>query len=99
MENVQLILNENGRGVFLIEENNEKLAEMEISVKGSNLTSYHTETFEKGKGRGLGRLLMETMADYARKNNLKVIALCPFVHSQFKRYADKYADIWNQEVS
>jgi uncharacterized protein len=96
MENVQLHVNENGRGTFFIEENKDRLAEMEISIKGDRLTSYHTETFEKGKGRGLGKQLLEAMVEYARKNSLKVIALCPFVHAQFKRNPEKYSDIWDQ---
>jgi predicted GNAT family acetyltransferase len=36
------------------------------------------------------------MVDHARKNGLKVIALCPFVHAQFKRHPEQYEDIWNK---
>jgi uncharacterized protein len=96
MYDVQLIVAETGRGAFFIAENNERLAEMEISIKGNNLTSYHTETFEKGKGLGLGKKLLEAMVDHARRNGLMVTPLCPFVYAQFKRYPEKYSDIWNQ---
>jgi hypothetical protein len=37
------------------------------------------------------------MVDYARKNKLKVIPLCPYVHAQFKRHPKEYADVWNNE--
>ena len=37
------------------------------------------------------------MVDYARKHDLKVIPLCPYVHAQFKRHPDEYADVWNKQ--
>jgi predicted GNAT family acetyltransferase len=40
--------------------------------------------------------LLDAMIDYARKNNLKVITLCPFVHAQFKRHPEEYADVWDR---
>ena len=96
MNDVQLSVTEAGRGAFFIEEGNERIAEMEINIKGDNLTSYHTEVFEKGKGKGLGKVLLEAMAEHARRHKLKVIPLCPFVYAQFKRYPEKYNDIWNK---
>ncbi|HEU5364304.1 MAG TPA: N-acetyltransferase [Hanamia sp.] len=36
------------------------------------------------------------MVDYARTNQLKVIALCPYVLSQFKRHAEEYHDVWKK---
>jgi predicted GNAT family acetyltransferase len=89
-------LNDNGRGAFVIEEGTERLAEMEIGISGNNLTVYHTEVSEKLKGKGVASQLLGTMVKYARDHQLKVIALCPFVHAQFKRHPEEYADIWNQ---
>ncbi|HEU4902844.1 MAG TPA: N-acetyltransferase [Flavisolibacter sp.] len=40
---------------------------------------------------------MVTMVDYARKNGLKVIPLCPYVHAQFKRHPADYADVWKPD--
>jgi uncharacterized protein len=67
-----------------------------ISVAGSNMTVYHTEVFPKGEGKGLGKKLLAHMADYARKNSLKVVPLCPFVHGQFNRRPEEYRDIWQR---
>ena len=96
MANVSLSLNETGDGSFYIEKGGERIAEMVIRISGSNLTAYHTEVFSKGEGKGLGKQLLEAMVDHARRNGLKVIALCPFVHAQFKRHPDTYADVWNK---
>lgn len=96
MNDIELKLNDSGRGAFVIENSGERLAEMEIGISGSNLTAYHTEVSEKLKGQGVGSKLLERMAEYARENKLKVIALCPFVRSQFQRHPEKYTDIWNK---
>jgi hypothetical protein len=44
----------------------------------------------------IAEMAISAMVDHARKNGLKVIALCPFVHAQFKRHPEQYADIWNK---
>src|SRR5690349_16703244 len=96
MNDIELKLNELGRGAFVIEDGRDRLAEMAISIADGNLTVYHTEVSEKLKGQGIGSKLLERMVAYDRENHLKVIPLCPFVHAQFKRHPEKYADIWNK---
>ncbi len=96
MDEIQLKLEPNGQGAFVIERDGERLAEMVIAVDKQNLTVYHTEVSEKLKGQGAASKLLSTMVDYAREHQLKVIALCPFVSAQFKRHPELYSDIWNQ---
>lgn len=93
---IELKINDNGRGAFVIEGDNERLAEMQIGISNGNLTVYHTEVSDILKGHGVAPRLLSEMADYARKNSLKVIPLCPYVHAQFKRHPELYEDIWNQ---
>ncbi len=93
---IKLDLNESGRGGFFVENDGKQMAKMEIAVKDSNLTVFHTEVDPSLKGAGIGTKLLATMVDYARQHQLKVIPLCPFVHAQFKKNPDKYGDIWNQ---
>jgi len=97
MDEVQLNLKKNGSGYFNISEDGEKVGDMMISVSGNDLTVYHTEVLPKAEGKGLAKKLLASMVDYARKNNLKVIALCPYVHAQFLRHPDEYNDIWKNE--
>ena len=96
MEEIQLKLDDHGKGAFVVERSGERLAEMVIAIDNKNLTVYHTEVSNKLKGEGMGTKLLSTMVDYARKHQLKVIALCPFVSAQFKRHPELYADVWNQ---
>jgi predicted GNAT family acetyltransferase len=97
MNEVQLQLNENNRGAFFITDNDEKIAEMDIGITGDTLIAYHTEVSPKQEGKGLAKALLAAMTTHARKNNLKVLPLCPYVHAQFKRHPEEYADIWVKE--
>jgi predicted GNAT family acetyltransferase len=96
MDKVMIRIDDNGKGGFYITNNDEQLGEMIVSIDGKNLTVYHTEVAEKAEGKGLAKQMLNAMTEYARRNGLKVIPLCPYVHAQFKRRPDDYADIWNQ---
>ncbi len=96
MEEVKLNLDKKGHGHFYINEDDEQIAEMEVSILENVLTVYHTEILPKAEGKGLAKKLFSSTVDYARKNELKVIALCPYVHAQFKRHPEEYADIWDK---
>ena len=97
MEQVQLTLNEKKHGRFYINENEEQIAEMQIGISGNDLTVYHTEVLPDYEGHGLAKKLLSAMVDYARKNQLQVIALCPYVFAQFKRHPQEYDDIWKNK--
>jgi predicted GNAT family acetyltransferase len=94
MDDVILQLNERHKGAFLVKEGGEKLGEMVVSISGNHLTVYHTEVLPQAEGKGLAKKMLQAMVDHARKNSLKVIPLCPYVHAQFKRHPADYADLW-----
>ena|SRR5215207_3717883 len=97
MDEIKLSLNEKQQGNFTISEEGDQLGEMEISISGNNLIVYHTEVAAKAEGKGIAKKLLAAMVAHAREQDLKVVPLCPFVHLQFKRHPDEYADVWNQE--
>ncbi len=97
MGEIQIELNENGRGAFFMNDGDQRVAEMVFSIAGNNLTVYHTEVSETLKGKGVSGQLLEKMTSYARAHSLKVIPLCPYVNLQFRRHAEQYKDIWNKE--
>lgn len=98
MEEVLLKLDEKGYGNFYIMDEQEQVAEMAISISENNLTVHHTEVLPKAEGKGLAKKLLTAMVAHARKNSLKVIPLCPFVHLQFNRNAEEYADVWRKDT-
>jgi predicted GNAT family acetyltransferase len=97
MEEVKLNLDQKGHGAFLIMDGAAQMGEMVVSITGKNLTVYHTEVVPEAEGKGLAKQLLNAMVQHARKNELKVIPLCPYVHAQFKRHPDEYADVWNRD--
>jgi predicted GNAT family acetyltransferase len=97
MDDVKLKLDEKGNDKFYIADGEKQLGGMEINISGDRLTVYHTEVIPEAEGQGLAKKMLAAMVDHARKNKLKVIPLCPYVHAQFKRHADDYADVWNHQ--
>jgi uncharacterized protein len=97
MDDVKLQLNEKGHGAFFILDGVEPLGEMVVSTGGHSLTVYHTEVAAQAEGKGYAKKMLETMVAYAREHGLKVIPLCPYVHAQFQRHPEAYADIWKKE--
>ncbi len=92
---IELKLDENNRGAFVIEKEGVRLAEMEIAISDNNLTVYHTEVSEELRDHGIAAILVSNMVAYVREHKLKVIALCPYVSAIFKRHPEQYEDIWN----
>jgi len=66
------------KGSFFIEESGEIVAEMTYVWTGKNIIIDHTEVSEKLEGKGIGKQLVHYAVEYARKNNLKIMPLCPF---------------------
>jgi uncharacterized protein len=94
MNEVQLNLNEKGHGAFYIMSQEKSLGEMVVSVADKTLTVYHTEVAAEMEGQGLAKKMLDEMVGYARRNGLQVVPLCPYVHAQFKRHPEAYADVW-----
>src|SRR5690242_10985255 len=97
MDKIEFELNERGRGAFYVMDGEERIGEMLLSISGKDMSVYHTEVAPKAEGKGLAKRMLNEMVGYARKNGLKVIALCPYVNAQFARHAEQYADVWKKD--
>ncbi len=96
MEEVQLQLDDDRQGAFILTDDGQQVGEMVIGLSGEELKVFHTEVLPEWEGQGLGKKLLEAMVNYAREHQLQVIPLCTYVQVQFKRHPDLYEDIWNQ---
>ncbi|MES1222166.1 MAG: GNAT family N-acetyltransferase [Bacteroidota bacterium] len=83
----------NHKGSFYIEEGEKILAEMVYTMASpAKMIIEHTEVSDELRGKNVGYQLVNHMVEYARKNNIKVIPLCPFTNSVFKKKPE-YADV------
>ena len=94
---VKLQINESGKGAFHLDDNNRRLGEMQVGIADKILTVYHTEVAPEMEGKGGAKKLVDPMVEYSRTNKIKVIPLCPYVLSIFKKHPDKYVDLWDRK--
>lgn len=83
--NIKISENENkGAASYFVE--NEKKAEMTYSVASEELIIIdHTEVDESLQGEGIGKHLLMAIVEKARKENFKILPLCPFAKAMFNK--------------
>ncbi|MCF0069063.1 N-acetyltransferase [Dyadobacter sp. CY261] len=96
MAEIKFQLDNRRRGAFKVEEDGKQVGEMVIGLSETTLTVYHTEVDPEKEGRGLARQMLDAMVAYAREHGLQVLPLCEYVHGQFRRHPDDYADVWSK---
>ena len=83
----------NGKGMFFVEQDENILVEMVYTMPSPNkMVIEHTEVGDEMKGKNAGNQLVHTAVEYARTNNIKIIPLCNFANSVFKKNPE-YADV------
>jgi uncharacterized protein len=81
------------KGLFYVEQDGNILAEMTYTMPAADkMIIEHTEVSDELKGQNTGYQLVHTGVEYARKHNLKIIPLCPFANSVFKKKPE-FADV------
>lgn len=74
------------RGSFFIEEEAKRFAEMVYVMAGpKKMIIEHTAVDESMQGQGIGLKLLNELADYVRKEEIKVIPLCSFAKAMFEK--------------
>ena len=81
------------KGMFYVQQDGEILAEMVYNMPSADkMIIEHTEVSEKLKGQNVGKQLVHHAVEHARSNHIKIIPLCPFTNSVFKR-TPEYSDV------
>lgn len=79
-------LQEEHKGEFVFQENEKTIGKMTYSKAGdSKIIIDHTIVNSEHEGKGIGKQLLNEAVDFARKNSLKIIPLCPFAKATFQR--------------
>jgi len=85
-----------GKGIFFIEIDGNILAEIVYTMPATDkLIIEHTEVIDELRGKNVGYQLVQTAVEYARSHQLKIIPLCPFANSVFKKKPE-FADVLYQ---
>lgn len=83
------------KGRFYINDGNEAVAEMTYSKAGEQkIIIDHTEVNDQYRGKNLGLKLVAAAVQFARKNNIKIMPLCPFAKRVFEKTAEFSDVLW-----
>lgn len=87
---MEILLKEQGnKGSATAHENEKRAGMMTYSIAGPNLIIIdHTEVEPAFNGRGVGKQMLYKIVEMARKKDTKIIPLCPFAASVFKKEED-----------
>lgn len=67
---------------------------LEYELTGNELISFtHTRVPPELRGRGYAAALMHAGCDYARRNGLRIIAVCAYARSFMQRHVSRYGDL------
>lgn len=82
------------KGAFIaVAEDGTTAGEMTYSWAGKDkFIIDHTEVEERFGGMGVGKIIFESAVAYAREKQVKIMPLCPFAASMFKK-SDAYKDV------
>ena len=81
------------KGSFYIEADGQRLATMTFSKAGNQVMIIdHTEVSDALRGKNAGKQLVAAAVEHARKNNMKILPLCPFAKSVFEKVKE-YQDV------
>lgn len=78
---------DNGKtGRFIIYENDKPAGEMTYQwLENGKIAIDHTRVGEEFGGKGYAKQLMSEATEFARKTNIKIVPICPFVKTAFEK--------------
>ena len=78
-------IQESDHQFYIGESSLEPLAQIKFEIQGSHLSILHTEVSGSLHGQGIGQQLVAYAVDYARRNQLKIIPICPYAKKQLEK--------------
>ncbi len=78
--------------IVMEDQKGKEAGEITFTRKGDDvITIDHTGVEQAHRGQGLAAELVNKVVEKAKKENLKVIPICPFAKKQFEEHADYQA--------
>ncbi|MBT0813105.1 N-acetyltransferase [Litoribacter ruber] len=87
---MEILLKDDGtKGFAMSRENNKRVGMMTYSIAGKNLIIIdHTDVDPEFNGKGVGKQMLYKIVEMAREKNIKIVPLCPFAASIFRKSDD-----------
>ena len=81
------------RGAFVIKRDHERVAELTYKREDDTINIDHTEVDESLRGQHVGQKLVDEAVKFARENNLKITAACPYASKVLSRNSE-FSDVY-----
>ncbi|MFA7204496.1 MAG: GNAT family N-acetyltransferase [Candidatus Caldatribacteriota bacterium] len=78
---------------FMNDENGKMVAEITYSMSDKIIIIDHTFVDPSLRGQGIASKLVDSVVELAKKENKKIIPLCPYAKKQFEN-SEAYQKIW-----
>ena len=86
-------IKQGSKSLYIGDSEEKPLAEMVFDSSGKDsIIIEHTFVSEELRGQNIARQLLQSLVDLARKENKKIVPLCPFAKAEMMKN-NKYADI------
>jgi predicted GNAT family acetyltransferase len=91
-----ITINQGSKSFYVGDSEAKPLAEMVFDSLGKDsIVIEHTFVSEELRGQNVARQLLQSLVDWARKENKKVVPLCPFAKTEMMKN-NNYADMLQQ---
>ncbi len=80
-----ITIKENESQFYVGDSAEEPLAQIMFEREDGLIKLTHTDVSNTLKGQGVGQKLVAYAVDYARRNQVKIIPICPFTVNQFEK--------------
>jgi hypothetical protein len=67
---------------------------IEYQLAKQNMIFHHTEVFPEFEGKGIAGKLAQVALNYARDNDFKIQAVCPYIVTYIKRHKEYQPITW-----
>jgi len=81
-------------GSFVIKKDHKRIAELTYKQEDGAINIDHTEVDKSLRGHGVGEDLVKAAVEFARENDLKVEAVCPYANKVL-RETSEYSDVFS----
>ena len=96
MYKVAININENGEGIFALDNGGKTLGEIKVQMVNNELILLDTIVMSKTYFQSIANRILQETVEYARMHDLKIVTMSDFAQKQFSRDPAIYADVWEK---